>query len=212
MNHQNNKGQSAYEQQESRLSAQSSAFIQLLTQRGFLKDPDIDDDKIRQIQQEKRRHTYHNTEMLLRHYRDIVWALECFPETVVEELERPMEELDAILDYIDVEMGMGNKKLENRMESIRKSRLLLDRINEALSVLKRKPDNGEKMYELIRLTYIEPEKLSHAELLLRLDISSRHYYRLRQQAINILSIRLWSTPVAEMDSWLEVLTLLEELG
>ena len=72
--------------------------------------------------------------------------------------------------------------------------------------------NGEKMYELIRLTYIEPEKLSHAELLLRLDISSRHYYRLRQQAINILSIRLWSTPVAEMDSWLEVLTLLEELG
>ena len=78
-------------------------------------------------------------------------------------------------------------------------------------ILKKKPDNGEKMYELIYLTYIAPEKLSHSELLYRLDISSRHYYRLRQQAFGILSIRLWSAPVAEMDSWLEVLNLLEQL-
>lgn len=78
--------QSAYEQQESRLSAQSVAFIKLLTQRGILGDAEIDDDKIRQAQKEKKRHTYHNTEMLLQHYRDIVWALECFPSTIVEEL------------------------------------------------------------------------------------------------------------------------------
>ena len=53
------------------------------------------------------------------------------------------------------------------------------------------------------------DKLSHTDLLYRLDISSRHYYRLRQQAITILSIRLWSAPAGEIDSWLEVLTLLE---
>ena len=58
--------QSAYEQQESRLSAQSVAFIKLLTQRGILGDTEIDDDKIRQAQKEKKRHTYHNTEMLLQ--------------------------------------------------------------------------------------------------------------------------------------------------
>ena len=56
--------ESAYEQQENRLSAQSSAFIKLLTQRGILGDAEIDDDKIRQAQKEKKRHTYHNTEML----------------------------------------------------------------------------------------------------------------------------------------------------
>ena len=53
--------QSAYEQQESRLSAQSAAFIKLLTQRGILGDADIDDDKIRQVQKDKKRRTYHNT-------------------------------------------------------------------------------------------------------------------------------------------------------
>ena len=76
-------------------------------------------------------------------------------------------------------------------------------------MLKRKPDNGQKMYELIYQTYLVPEKLSHSDLLYRLDISSRHYYRLRQQAITILSIRLWSAPSNELESWIDILSLLE---
>lgn len=209
--HQDSANKALYEQQESQLSAQSSAFINLLTKRGFLEDREIDNDRIRQAQKEKKRNMYHNTLLLLQHYRNIVWALECFPATVAEELDHPLGDLDALLDRMDLEFGMNNRKLESRMESVRKSRLLLDRVNEALSVLKRKPENGAKMYELIYLTYIAPDKLSHTDLLYRLDISSRHYYRLRQQAFTILSIRLWSAPAGEVDSWLEVLTLLESI-
>lgn len=209
--HQDSANKALYEQQESQLSAQSSAFINLLTKRGILEDHEIDNDRIRQAQKEKKRNMYHNTLLLLQHYRNIVWALECFPATVAEELDHPLGDLDALLDRMDLEFGMNNRKLESRMESVRKSRLLLDRVNEALSVLKRKPENGAKMYELIYLTYIAPDKLSHTDLLYRLDISSRHYYRLRQQAFTILSIRLWSAPAGEVDSWLEVLTLLESI-
>ena len=209
--HQDSANKALYEQQESQLSAQSSAFINLLTKRGILEDREIDNDRIRQAQKEKKRNMYHNTLLLLQHYRNIVWALECFPATVAEELDHPLGDLDALLDRMDLEFGMNNRKLESRMESVRKSRLLLDRVNEALSVLKRKPENGAKMYELIYLTYIAPDKLSHTDLLYRLDISSRHYNRLRQQAFTILSIRLWSAPAGEVDSWLEVLTLLESI-
>lgn len=209
--HQDSANKALYEQQESQLSAQSSAFINLLTKRGILEDREIDNDRIRQAQKERKRNMYHNTLLLLQHYRNIVWALECFPATVAEELDHPLGDLDALLDRMDLEFGMNNRKLESRMESVRKSRLLLDRVNEALSVLKRKPENGAKMYELIYLTYIAPDKLSHTDLLYRLDISSRHYYRLRQQAFTILSIRLWSAPAGEVDSWLEVLTLLESI-
>ena len=209
--HQDSANKALYEQQESQLSAQSSAFINLLTKRGILEDREIDNDRIRQAQKEKKRNMYHNTLLLLQHYRNIVWALECFPATVAEELDHPLGDLDALLDRMDLEFGMNNRKLESRMESVRKSRLLLDRVNEALSVLKRNPENGAKMYELIYLTYIAPDKLSHTDLLYRLDISSRHYYRLRQQAFTILSIRLWSAPAGEVDSWLEVLTLLESI-
>lgn len=137
--------------------------------------------------------------------------MESFPEAIAEELDRPFKQLDALLDRVDLEMALGNKKLEARIEGVQKTRLLLDRVNEALTVLKNKPDNGERLYDLIYLTYIAPEQLNHMDLLNRLNMSSRHYYRLRQQAITILSIRLWATPAADVDIWLEVLTLLEGL-
>ena len=149
--------------------------------------------------------------MILQHYRTIMWMLECFPETVAAELDEPFEDIDKLIDNIDTAVTLGNKKIQSRIEGIQKSRLLIDRVNEALTVLKKKPENGERLYNLIYTTYIAPEKLSHQELLFRLNMSSRNYYRLRQQAITILSIRLWSAPATDVDIWLEMLTLLEGL-
>lgn len=87
----------------------------------------------------------------------------------------------------------------------------MDRVNEALTVLRQKPKNGDELYKLIYLTYIGPETLTHRELIYRLALSSRQYYRLREQAITILSIRLWSAPSADVDFWLDMLTFLETI-
>ena len=203
---------SLYEQQEERISVQTEAFITLLPERGILGDHRIDDERIRNARQTKQKNTYHNTLMLLKNYRTIAWMLECFPDNVAEELDRPFENLDELIDHIDVEMSMGNRKLESRIEGVRKSRILLDRVNEALTVLKKKPENGEILYNLIYQTFITPENLSLTDILYRLDISPRHYYRLRSQAITILSIRLWAAPAKDVDFWLEMLTLLEGLS
>jgi len=83
------------------------------------------------------------------------------------------------------------------------------RLSEALTVLRHKPGNGEMLYNIIFQTFITPDKPSHSEILYRLDISEHHYYRLRQQAVNILSIRLWTAPQGCLDAWFEILTLLE---
>ena len=203
---------SLYEQQEERIRVQSDAFITLLTERGILGDHRIDDERIRNARQTKQKNTYHNTLMLLKNYRTIAWMLECFPDNVAEELDRPFENLDELIDHIDIEMSMGNRKLESRIEGVRKSRILLDRVNEALTVLKKKPENGEILYNLIYQTFITPENLSLTDILYRLDISPRHYYRLRSQTITILSIRLWAAPAKDVDFWLEMLTLLEGLS
>ncbi len=202
---------SLYKQQEDQILAQSDAFISLLTKRGYLGDHQIDNERIRKAQKEKNRKSFHNTQLLLQNYRNIAWAIECFPNEVAAELDVPFRQVDTLIDQFDLEMTIGNRKLEGRLEGIRKSRLLFDRINEALTVLKSKPGNGQKLYEVIYLTYISPDKLTLQELLFRLDISSRSYYRFRQQAITILSIRLWATPAAGIDFWLDMLTLLEGL-
>ena len=197
------------EKDEKKLQAQSDAVIDLLTDRGVLPETKIKDEEIRDARQKRRKAAYHNTMLLLQHYRTIAWLLECFPDNIAEELEKPFEGLDSLVDKLDVEVSWGNRKLEHRLEGIQKSRLLLDRVNEALTVLKKKPENGEKLYQLIYLTYIGDEELSHTEILYRLDMSSRSYYRLRQQAVTILSLRLWSVPAAEVDVWLEMVKLIE---
>ena len=194
---------------QNEFSPQTEQLISLLERRGIVEDHSIVNEKARQAEQALRRNMYHNTQMMLKHYRDIVWALECFPQQVAEELDRPLRDLDTLLSAVDTQLAMGNAKLEHRLLGIQKSRLLLDRINEALTVLRHKPGNGEMMYNIIFQTFLTPEKLTHTEILYRLSISDRHYYRLRQQAVNILSIRLWTAPAGCLDAWLELLTLLE---
>lgn len=190
---------------------QPDVVFEMLTKRGLIGDKRIANEKARDAQQQKNKMAYHNTLLLLKHYRTIAWMLECFPDTIAEELEQPFEGLDKIIERIDFERAYGNRKLENRLESIQKTRLMLDRVNEALTVLKRKPKDGEQLYQLIYLSYITEEKLTHVEILLRLAVSSRQYYRLRQDAINILSIRLWSAMTKEGDFWIEMLSLLDDM-
>ena len=208
---QNPNEKMTYELQEAQIAEKSQAFINLLSKRGLLANPKVTNGKIRAARQKKDRDSYHNTLLLLQNYRTLVWVMECFPETVAEELDRPFSDVDELLEQMDLQLTMGNRKLENQLEGAKKSRLLLDRVNEALTVLRQKPRNGDDLYKLIYLTYIGPETLSHRELIYRLAMSSRQYYRFREQAITVLSIRLWSAPAADVDFWLEMLTFLESI-
>lgn len=174
---------------KSKFEMSAESILQLLVKRGLISDEKIGDEQIQQAKQKKQQAAYHNTELLLKQYKNITWMLECFPDTISEELEQPFENLDEMIDRLDMEMAMGNRKIENRMESIKKARLAIDRINEALTVLKKKPKDGERLY--------------------RLNLSSRHYYRLREEAIRILSIRIWSAPTVELDFWFDMITLLK---
>jgi len=200
-----------YEKQEKDLSMQSNAFVDLLTKRGLLDDTTIENEDIRKAQKAKKRNMFHNTLQLLRHYRDICWLMEAFPDEISEELEEPFISMDALLNLVDTELSMSNRKLENRLISLQKSRLFIDRLNEAITVIRKKPGEGERMYEIIYQTYIASEKITHIELLEKLHMSSRVYYRLREQAIRLISLRLWSAPGGELDTWLEVIALLEML-
>lgn len=188
--------------------SQQELLLQLLTKRGLVGDRSIINEHSREAQMKQQQTAYHNTELLLKQYKNIAWMIECFPETIAAELEQPFEYVDEVINRLDLEMTMGNRKIETRIESIRKTRLILDRVNDALTVLKRKPNDGERLYELIYLTYIAPETLNHNEILYRMNLSSRHYYRLREQAISILSIRLWSAPNKDIDFWLELVSVL----
>ena len=191
---------------------QNDEIVELMMDRGMLPDNSIEDESLRIKKQKLRKNAYHNTMLLLKRYRIISWMLECFPGDVAIELDRPFENIDKLIEAVDVDTSWGNKKLESRMKTIEKTRLLMDRLNEALTVLKKKPEDGERLYKIIYLTYISPEKLSHNELLFRLDLSTRHYYRLRNEAVSIISVRLWSATTADVDVWMNMIARIDELS
>ena len=56
-------------------TTQSQALLALLTAQGLLGDDSIPDEERRKAQQERLQRLYHNTQVLLSHYRDIAWAL-----------------------------------------------------------------------------------------------------------------------------------------
>ena len=191
---------------------QPEVVLDMLAKRGLIAENAADPERIKKAKQEQKKQAYHNTELLLKHYRTMAWLLECMPNTIAAELDERFETVDELIGKLDVEMAYGNKKLESRLQNVQKTRLLLDRVNEAITVLKRKPGDGQRLYDLIYLTYITPEPLTHPELLYRLNTSSRQYYRWREQAINILSIRLWAAITKQGDFWLEMLTILDSVS
>ena len=193
--------------QDESVLERADVVLKLLTKRGLIPDKKISDDARRAAQQKRQKDSYHNTELLLKNYRRIAWLVECFPEAIAAELDRPFEAVDELLDGVNIASIFGNRKLEQRTASVEQTRLLLDRINEALTVLKRKPGNGQDLYNLVYLSFIAPEQLSNQEVLYQLNLSPRHYYRLRKEAITILSLRLWSSPDPVIDLWLELIEM-----
>ena len=153
--------------------------------------------------------SYHNTLLLLKHYRDIIWAMNSIPSELKQELNIPLSDLDGLLDRLDTEMSLEKVEMENRLRTIMKSRLLIDRLNEAVSVLKDKPTDGDLLYEVIYRTYIGPKPSTVTNLIMDTNMTRRRYYRYRNMAVELISIKLWSTPDSKIELWLDLLEILD---
>ena len=202
---------STYDAEEQKLRTQSATIVEYLKKTGRIEDSQIQDPEERKAQQQKARRDYHNTEVMLNQYRMVVWVLECVPDEIAAELLVPVQNIDKLAEKLDIEMSLENKRIESRVNAMMKTRHLVDRIQEALSMLRRKPGNGEELYSVIYTTYIDPVERKNNEILAKLGMTVRTYYRLRRNAITLLSIRLWSVASEEIAAWLEVLSMLEGL-
>ena len=99
-----------YAEEEENLAAKSAAFVQYLTRRGYLITKQVSSDEAAIRRQEFAKKAYHNTEMLLASYRDLVWAVESIPDQIASELEMPFAELDELISRIDLEFTASMTK------------------------------------------------------------------------------------------------------
>lgn len=136
---------------------------------------------------------YHNAHLLLKIYSDVLWGVNESFENVVYEYEETYGESSLVALDIMTEFGSSIKAklLQEQLEDIETSKVIIDIINSAMLKLRSYPKKGDIYYKILHNTYFVKEKYSEQELLEILDISRTSYYRLRKKAISVFGIVLW---------------------
>ena len=204
----NNTEQAALEQE---LLTNDPQYETYLVDTGVVGDKQIKNPQQRETRRKKKQYVYHNTQLLLEHYQTIVWVIQSFPDMIAQELNAPMERTDYLLEQIDLALCLENRRLENQFRAIARTKMLIDRVNEALTMNRSKPGNGEEMYQVIYQTYIQPDYIDIPDLVGKLALSKRRYYSLRDNAFRLISLILWSGPNSEVARLVEILAILEDM-
>ncbi len=134
---------------------------------------------------------FHNTELLLNHYRDVVWSLEVsvfqtnanFRNEFGSSIEEFLE-----LSY-EAGLDLPSSDVAARIQSINKSRNMLRIIDSAILLLREKYRNGEECYWVLYYTYLSPQEIGNVEEIVEKlaelfqDFSRSTYYRRKKEGI-----------------------------
>lgn len=142
---------------------------------------------------------FHNTGLLLKNYRDVVWSLEVAVHNINKNFYIEYGcGIDNFLDMAyDAGMELKGTYVEAHTKSIEKSRNMLRIIDNAVDLLRKKHKNGEIYYWILYYTYLSPQELSNTdEIIEKLtnylkDISRSTYFRKKNEAVLQLGRLLW---------------------
>ena len=101
---------------------------------------------------------YHNTLLLLKRYRDVVWSLTVAVEQVKHDFQSEYGKgIDEFLDTIYAAgADLYGTDIEERAKSIARSNKMLKLVDNAVSTMRQKNKNGEIYYQVIYYNYLIP--------------------------------------------------------
>lgn len=142
---------------------------------------------------------YHDTWMLLRKYRDVVWSLELSVQQVRRQFQ--IEFGSSIEDFLEsiylAGVDFADTGIQEHARSIERSYKMLRLMETAVNLLRSKHKYGETYYWLLYYTYLSPQQYKNTEEIIEQlrphirEISYRTYFRKRKEAIEALSSVLW---------------------
>jgi len=151
---------------------------------------------------------YHDTERLLKTYRDVRWNLKLSTQRHRKDFEE--EYGMSITEYLDDIYAAGiefaGTKLEHHANSMKRTAQMLKLIDAAMYIIRENSSEGEMYYWILYYSYFSPHKLKNAdEIVDRIQMHIPYltrdtYYRHRKRAIATLGSVLWGyTAKGEMD-------------
>lgn len=147
----------------------------------------------------RQEYLFHNTEKLLKRYRDVVWAVEA--STLQAKINFELEFECGIDEFLEMGYAAGadlsGTDIEQHMRTIDRSRKMLKIIESAVEIMRRKHKHGEIFYWILHYTYLSGQEPLNADVILDQlcetlsPMSWKTYYRKRKEAIDCLSTILW---------------------
>lgn len=148
---------------------------------------------------------YHDTEKLLRRYRDAKYSL----MVVTHQLETEFRSeygtsIDDFLDSVHAAgVDLGDSDIAERAKSIQRSNKMLKLLESSVDLLRNNHKHGEQYYWILYYSFLSPQELGDTyEIIDKLEphikhISYRTFYRKRKDAIEALSAVLWGFTAKE---------------
>ena len=142
---------------------------------------------------------FHDTWLLLRKYRDVVWGLELSVQQVKRRFQ--MEFGSSIEDFLEsiyiAGVDFSDNGIQEQARSIEKSYQMLKLLENSVNIMRNKHKNGEMYYWLLYYSYLSPQQYRSVDEIIEMlkphisDISQRTFFRRRKDAINALSSSVW---------------------
>ena len=142
---------------------------------------------------------FHDTYLLLKKYRDVVWGLELSVQQVKRRLQ--MEVGSSIEDFLEsiylAGVDFSDNGIEEQARSIEKSYQMLKLLEVSVNIMRNKHKHGEMYYWLLYYSYLSPQQYRSVDEIIEMirphvsDISERTFFRRRKNAVEALSSILW---------------------
>jgi len=148
---------------------------------------------------ENRLDCYHDSERLLKVYRDVRWNLKLSMEHHRQDFETEygMSVTEYLEDMYAAGLDFKGTKLEHHANSMKRTAEMLKLIDTAAHLIRENNSEGETFHWILYYTYFSPLKLNSAdEIVERIQmhipyVTRDTYYRHRKRALKTFASVLW---------------------
>lgn len=142
---------------------------------------------------------YHNTEILLKHYRDVVWSVEA--SVLQAELGFELEMNCKLEEFLEMSYVAGadlsGTDIQEHMRTLERNKKMLQTVDMAVKSLRERHANGDEYYWILYYTYLSEKPCKCLDdIVAKIEektkpMAWKTYYKKRNMAIRALSVLLW---------------------
>ena len=142
---------------------------------------------------------YHDTLLLLKKYRDVVWSLSMSVEHVKSDFRTYYGgSIEDFLDSVYVAgADLSGTDIEERAKCIERSNKMLNLVDDAVATMRQKHKNGELYYRILYFNYFSAQEYHSQDAVLEAleqagyPMCRKTMIEYRNHAVNLVSSFLW---------------------